>query len=87
MIVADTNDHMGEIDMALTAREVFAETVRTLSPNEQFRLATLILQELSQSEIAVVDRRDDWSEEDKKDLTTASLQYAETQYPEEKALV
>lgn len=73
--------------MALTAREVFAETVRALSPNEQFRLAALILRELSQSEIAVVDRRDDWSEEDKKDLTTASLQYAETQYPEEKALV
>lgn len=73
--------------MALTAREVFAETVRALSPNEQFRLATLILQELSQSEIAVVDRRDDWSEEDKKDLTTTSLQYAETRYPEEKALV
>ena len=73
--------------MALTAREVFAETVRALSPNEQFRLATLILRELSQSEVAVVDRRDAWSEEDQKDLTTASLQYAETRYLEDKALV
>lgn len=73
--------------MALTAREVFAETVRTLSPNEQFRLVALILRELSQSEIAVVDRRDAWSEEDEKDLTAASLQYAEARYPEEKVLV
>lgn len=73
--------------MALTAREVFAETVRTLSPNEQFRLAALILRELSQAEVAVVDRRDAWSEEDEKDLTAASLQYAEARYPEEKALV
>ena len=73
--------------MALTAREVFAETVRTLSPNEQFRLATLILRELSQSEIAVVDRRDAWSEEDQKDLTTASLLHAEARYPEEKARI
>ena len=73
--------------MALTAREVFAETVRTLSPNEQFRLVALILRELSQAEVAVVDRRDAWSEEDEKDLTAASLQYAEARYPEEKALV
>ena len=73
--------------MALTAREVFAETVRTLSPNEQFRLVALILRELSQAEVAVVDRRDAWSEEDKKDLTAASLQYAEARYPEAKALV
>ena len=73
--------------MALTAREVFAETVRTLSPNEQFRLVALILRELSQAEVAVVDRRDAWSEEDKKDLTAASLQYAEERHPEENALV
>ena len=73
--------------MALTVREVFAETVRTLSPNEQLRLAALILRELSQSEVAVVDRRDAWSEEDEKDLTAAALQYAEARYPEEKALV
>ena len=78
---------MGAVNMALTAREVFAETVRTLSPNEQFRLVALILRELSQAEVAVVDRRDAWSEEDKKDLAAASLQYAEARYPEAKALV
>jgi len=35
--------------MALTAQEVFTETVRALPPGEQLRLAALILQELVQS--------------------------------------
>ena len=69
--------------MALTAQEIFVETVRFLSPDEQFRLAALILQELSQSGITVVDQRNTWSEEDKKDLTTASLQYGAALYLEE----
>ncbi len=73
--------------MALTAQEIFAETVQSLPPDEQFRLAALILQELSQSGITVVDRRDTWREQDKKDLTTASLKYAATLYPEVEDLV
>ena len=71
----------GGINMALTAQEIFAETVQSLPPDEQFRLAALILQELFQSGITVVDRRDTWSEQDKKDLTTASLQYGAALYP------
>lgn len=69
--------------MALTAQEIFAETVQFLPPDEQLRLAALILQELSQSGITVVDRSDTWSEQDQKDLTTASLQYAASLYPED----
>ena len=52
--------------MALTAQEIFAETVQFLPPDEQLRLAALILQELSQSGITVVDRSDTWSEQDQK---------------------
>ena len=73
--------------MALTAQEIFVETVQSLPPDEQFRLATLILQELSRSGIMDVDQRDTWSEQDQKDLTTASLQYAATLYLEEDDLV
>jgi hypothetical protein len=74
---------MGEVNMALTAQEVFTETVRALPPGERLRLAALILQELAQSEVAVVDRSDTWSEQDQRDLTTVSLQYAAELYPEE----
>ena len=73
--------------MALTAQEIFVETVQSLPPDEQFRLAALILQKLSQSGITVVDRRDTWSEQDQKDLTIASLKYAATLYPDEEDLV
>jgi len=73
--------------MALTAKEVFTETVRALPPSERLRLAALILQELAQSEMVVLDRSDIWSEQDERDITTASLQYAAKLYPEEEELV
>ena len=73
--------------MALPAKEVFTETVRTLPPSERLRLAALILQELAQSEVAIVDRSDTWSEQDQRDLTTFSLQYAAKLYPEDEDLV
>ena len=73
--------------MLLTAQEVFTETVRALPPSERLRLAALILQELTQAEVAGVDRSDTWSEQDRQDLTTLSLQYAAELYPEEEDLV
>ena len=73
--------------MTATAQEVFTETVLALPPNEQFRLAALILQELAQSEVVVVERSDTWNEQDQSDLTSAALQYATKLYPEEEELV
>jgi len=73
--------------MARTAQEVFTENVQALSPNERLRLATMILQELAKSDVAIVDRSDTWSEQDQRDLTAASLKYAAELYPEEQELV
>ena len=73
--------------MALTAQEVFTGTVRDLPPSERLRLAALILQDLAQSEVAVVDRSDTWTEQDQRDVITFSLQYAAELYPEEEELV
>ena len=73
--------------MALTAEEVFTETVRVLPLGERLRLATLILQELAQSEVTLVDRSDTWSDQDQADLTTASLRYAAKLYREDEDLV
>jgi hypothetical protein len=73
--------------MAMTAQEVFTETVRVLPPSERLRLAALILQELAQSDLAVVGRSDSWSEQDQGDLTAVSLKYAAELYPEEEELV
>ena len=41
--------------MSVTAQEVFTETVRSLPPTERLRLAALILQDLAQTDMAVVD--------------------------------
>ena len=73
--------------MAITAQEVFTETVQALPPTERLRLAALILQDLARADVAVVDASDAWSEQDQRDLTALSLQYAAKLYPEEDELV
>lgn len=73
--------------MAITAQEVFTETVQPLPLTERLRLAALILQDLANSNVAVVDTSDVWSEQDQRDLTAFSLEYAAKLYPEEKELV
>jgi hypothetical protein len=78
---------LGEANMALTAQEVFTETVRALPLGERLRLAALILQELAQSNVSVVDRSDSWSEQDQRDLAAVSLKYGAELYPEEEELV
>jgi hypothetical protein len=73
--------------MMTTAQEVFAEAVRVLPPTERLRLATLLLQDLTQSPMTIVDSSETWSEHDRNDLTSFSLRYAATLYPEEDELV
>lgn len=59
--------------MPTIAQEVFAETVRTLPPAERLRLAALILEDLTQSNLSIVDISDTWSEQDQSDLTTLTF--------------
>ncbi len=73
--------------MAMTAQDVFTETVRPLPAIERIRLAALILQELAQSNVELVDHGDVWSKQDQKELTAATLLHAEELYPEEAELL
>lgn len=68
--------------MSTTVREVYARVLSTLSPTDRLRLATLILNDLVQQNLSVVDESETWTEEDKLDITTFSLQYAATIFPE-----
>ena len=68
--------------MPKTAQDVL-NSARELPPEEQLRLAALILQELANAEIRVVAPSDSWSEQDQRDLAAFSLKYAERAYPEE----
>jgi len=73
--------------MPATAQEIFQNDVRSLPLSERLRLAALILQDLTESGVTVVERSDSWSDEDRRDLTHFSLDYASRTYPEDQDLV
>lgn len=68
---------------AHSAQEIYTSTVRDLPLTEQLRLAALILEELTKANSILIEQRDEWSEEDMKDLTAYSTSYANSAYPEE----
>ena len=72
--------------MSTSAQKLY-QTVRTLPPAEQLRLAALILGELTRiGGFPAFQESDGWSEEDQKDASAFSLEYAESSYPEEEEL-
>ena len=75
--------------MPMSAQEIYAKTVRSLSPTERLRLAALILNELigRATPVVPVDDSDVWTDEDQQDLASFSLRYAATVYPEDEDLV
>jgi hypothetical protein len=65
--------------MLTSAQEVYTQVVRTLSPTERLRLASLILNELVNQNSSVVDQSDRWTEEDRVDFANFSLHYGLSQ--------
>ncbi len=65
------------------AQDVYTANVRPLPPAERLRVAALILDELTHTMPPVVEESTEWSEEDIRDLTAFSVQYAASLYPEE----
>jgi hypothetical protein len=68
--------------MSSIAEEIYTLVIQTLSPTDRLRLATLILNGLKQN-VSVIDISDDWTEQDRLDVTNFSLQYAASLFPEE----
>lgn len=66
-----------------SAQEVYIQVVRSLSPTERLRLATLILNELVDQDSSAIDQDDCWTDQDQADLTNFSLQYAAMLFPED----
>ena len=56
--------------------EIYQNIVGTLSVSDRLRLAAMILNDISQENIAVVDKSNTWTEQDQLDITSFSLQYA-----------
>ncbi len=62
--------------MTKTAQEIYSQIVDILPLNERLRLATLILNDLTNKNISLVDYSDTWTEEDQIDLVNYSLRNA-----------
>jgi hypothetical protein len=70
----------------MTAKEIYAESVRSLPLGERLRLAALILQDLTEPSVALVELSDTWSAQDEREVAAFSLRYAEDLYPEDEEL-
>jgi hypothetical protein len=58
--------------MPITAKQVYNEVIRSLSPTEQLRLATLILNQLVQVDSLEIDQSDSWTDQDQMDVINFS---------------
>jgi hypothetical protein len=67
---------LGELNMSPTAEELYTSVIRTLSPIDRLQLATLILNGLVEQNVTPIDISDNWTEQDRSDITNFSLQYA-----------
>jgi len=72
--------------MSTTIEEIYTQVIRNLPPTERLRLATIILNDLVQQNLPVIDQSDTWIEEDIVDITTFSLQYANTIFSEDEEI-
>jgi len=71
--------------MPTEIQKIYTHILSTLSSKEQLQLATLILNNLVQGTVGV-DDSDTWTEQDQLDLTTFSLQYAMTTFPDDEEI-
>ncbi|MDQ3705804.1 MAG: hypothetical protein M3437_11370 [Chloroflexota bacterium] len=69
------------------AQEIYANTIRDLPPEEQLRLAALILNQLTQAVQGEMDIADSWSDEDMHDLAAFSLKRMDTIYTQDEDIV
>jgi hypothetical protein len=70
-----------------TVQEIYQNIVGNLSVSDRLRLASLILNDLTQQNVAVINASNTWTDQDQLELTSFSLQYANSLFPEEEEMV
>ena len=63
--------------------KIYQNILDNLSLSEQIRFAALILNNISLKNVAVIDDSNTWTEEDKRDIESFSLQYAASIFSED----
>ncbi len=59
-----------------TIQDIYQNVISPLSPSDRIQLAALILNDLKEKNIEIIDSSDTWTEQDRLDITSFSLQYA-----------
>jgi hypothetical protein len=70
-----------------TIQEIYQNIVGNFTVNDRLRLAALILNDLTQQNVAVIDASDTWTEQDQLEFTSFSLQYANSLFPDDEEIV
>jgi hypothetical protein len=70
-----------------TIKEIYQNIVATLPSSDRLRLAALILNDLTQQNVAVIDASNTWTEQDQLELTSFSLQYVNNLFPDDEEMV
>ncbi|MGI0482035.1 hypothetical protein ACN4EE_14775 [Geminocystis sp. CENA526] len=65
--------------MSKTVQEIYSEVVEILPLDERLRLATMILNDLTNKNISLVNYSDTWTQEDQIDIVKYSLQNIDDQ--------
>jgi len=66
-----------------TAQQLYVSEVSGLAPSEQLRLATMILEGLTETAASALDYCEHWSEEDMREVTEFSAKHASRSLGEE----
>lgn len=74
-------------DTVQTVQEIYQNIIGNLSLSDRLRLAALILNDLTQQNVAVIDASNTWTEQDQLELTSFSLQYANSLFPDDEEMV
>lgn len=70
-----------------TVQTIYQNIVGNLSVSDRLRLAALILNDLAQQNDDAIDTGDTWTEQDQLELTSFSLQYANSLFPDDEEIV
>jgi len=71
------------LEVGQTVDEIYAAITNRLSLTERLKLASLLLNSLTQSDVAVIDQATRWSEADQQEVAAFAWQYAATAFPDE----
>ncbi len=69
----------------MTLEQLYAQAIGPLPTSDRLRLATMILNQIPPQ--SIVDDRDDWSDEDMRDLAVFASKASFDAYPEDDDLV